>query len=328
MTEPCTARVRGWIDVHAHFALPRSPDELDAGLRAMHAGCFLLPAPFQWTEAAALAHMDRCGIDLQLLSNIPAKLAALQASNDHGAQLVARRPHRFGLLAALPTDDCDAAMSEIARSEALNADGFAVTCCYNGVYLGDPRLAPVWAELDRRGASVFIHPNAYAPGSLGRPSPLLEVAFETARTVVDMLYAAVFRACPNIRFIVAHGGGALPALAGRLGLLGAEPWVPNPHGITRTEIEHQLGQLFYDTAASASAASLRAVLSITSSDHLVYGSDCGVPCSTDRTLEDNLRSLLAFPDLPRAEIDAIGNNALHVFPRLARRLAANPADQH
>ena len=48
MTEPCTARVRGWIDVHAHFALPKSPDELEAGLRAMHAGCFLLPAPFQW----------------------------------------------------------------------------------------------------------------------------------------------------------------------------------------------------------------------------------------------------------------------------------------
>jgi len=322
MTEPSRVCVDGWVDVHAHFALPRTRAELEAGLRTMHAGCFLLPAPFQWTERGALAHMDRCGIGVQLLSNIPFSLEALKASNDYGAQLVARHPHRFGLLAALPTNDCEAALAEVARCDALKADGFAVTCCYNGVYLGDPRLRPVWAELDRRGASVFMHPDAYAPPSLGRPSPLLEVAFETARTVVDMLYAAIFRDFPNIRFVVAHCGGALPALAGRLALLGAEAWVPNPNGITKDEIRQQLRNLFYDTAATGSPPSLRATLSITSCDHLVYGSDCGVPCSTDQTLEENLQSLLAFPDLSRSEIDAIGHNALNVFPRLAQRLAA------
>lgn len=78
-------------------------------------------------------------------------------------------PRSAGLLAALPTDDPGAALAEIARSDAsLSADGFAVTCCYKGVHLGDARLAPVWAELDRRGATVFLHPDAYARPALGR----------------------------------------------------------------------------------------------------------------------------------------------------------------
>jgi 6-methylsalicylate decarboxylase len=56
--------------------------------------------------------------------------------------------------------------------------------------------------------------------------PLIEVAFETARTLVNMLYAGTFRRYPNIKFIASHGGVALPPLADRLELLGTEPWVP------------------------------------------------------------------------------------------------------
>jgi hypothetical protein len=59
------------------------------------------------------------------------------------ATLVAEHPARFGLLAALPTDDCQAALSEVKRAELeLRADGYAVTCRYNGVYLSDPGLEP------------------------------------------------------------------------------------------------------------------------------------------------------------------------------------------
>ncbi len=319
-------RADGWIDVHAHFSLPRTPDELQAGLKMMHAGCFMAPHPFAWSPQMALDHMDRCGIAMQLLSNIPRSLEALRDSNAYGAALVAERPSRFGLLAAVPTDDPDAALAEIARSDAsLSPDGFAVTCCYNGVYLGDARLPPVWAELDRRGATVFLHPDAYARPSLGRPSALLEVAFETARTVVDMLYAGVFRDFPHIRFVVAHCGGALPALAGRLALLGSELWVPNPRGVTQEEIRTQLAGLFFDTAATGTAHTLRPALELAGCDHLVYGSDCGVPCSSEGTLEANLDALLDFPDLTDAELQAVGRNALAVFTALASRLAATPS---
>jgi 6-methylsalicylate decarboxylase len=318
---PVRQRAEGWVDVHAHFSPPKTAEELQAGMALTRLGCFLLPEPFEWTPALALDHMDRWGIGMQLLSNIPKALGALRDSNRYGAELVARYPSRFGLLAALPTDDPDAALAEIARADTeLQADGFAVTCCYSGVYLGDQRLWPVWAELDRRRAAVFVHPDAYAPGVLGRPSALLEVAFETTRTIVDMLYAGLFRDFPNIRFVVAHCGAALPALSGRLALLGAERWVPNPRGLTRDEIKRTLARLFYDTAATASAPTLSPVLAVAGKAQLVYGSDCGVPCSSEATLSENLLSLLNFEEFSAEDVQAIGRRACSLFPSIVARL--------
>jgi predicted TIM-barrel fold metal-dependent hydrolase len=322
---PIRQRAEGWVDVHAHFTTPKTSEELQASLAVARFGCFILPEPFEWTPALALDHMDRWGIAMQLLSYIPKAATALREANRYGAELVATYPTRFGLLLALPTDDPSQALAEIERAGALKADGFAVTCCYNGVYLSDQRLWPVWAELDRRHASVFIHPDAYAPGVQGRPAALLEVTFETGRTVVDMLYAGLFRDFPNVRFVVAHCGAVLPALSGRLALLGAQSWVPNPRGITREEIKGTLARLFYDTAATASATTLRPVLTMAGKGQLVYGSDCGVPCSTEETLSENLLSLLNFEDLDREEIDAIGHRATDIFPGIAARLGCRKA---
>ncbi|MFK0296283.1 amidohydrolase family protein [Streptomyces sp. NPDC090442] len=314
------------IDVHAHFTPPTTPEEREARWHAMRAEQFLAPAPYHWTVEATLDYMDRAGVAMQLLSNIPKTLDALRASNDYGAFLVLQHPLRFGLLAALPTDDPAAALTEIERAGGdLQADGFAVTCVYNGVALGDASLEPVWAELDRRGATVFVHPDAYAPASMGRPSPLLEVAFETARTIVDMLYAGVFRRFPNMRVIVAHCGGALPALAGRLHLLGTEAWVPNPGELDQGEIRDHLARLYLDTAATGTAHTLAPALAMTTPDHLVYGSDSGVPCSTETTLEANRQVLADFTGLPREQLEAIGHNALRLFPKAAARLGRQVA---
>ncbi len=316
------ALANGWMDVHAHFTPPQTPEQADARWKAMRAEKFMVPEPFVWDPDQTLAYMDRAGMAMQLLSNIPQTLDALRASNDHGASLVKRHPSRFGLLAALPTNDTGATLAEIERaSRELHADGFAVTCCYQGVYLGDTQLDPVWAELDRRRATVFCHPNAYAPASLGRPAPLIEVAFETARTMVDMLYAGTFRRFPNIRFVVAHCGGALPALSGRVLALGTEAWVPNPNGLTREEMKETLARLYVDTAATATEHTLAPALAMVGCEHVVYGSDCGVPCSTEQTLANNLASLRAYAGLTAEQIEAIGHNAKRLFPNAAERLA-------
>lgn len=232
--------VNGWIDTHAHFYPPEDDDRREARWELMKAAAWQTTEPPTWDPETTLAYMDRTGIAMQLLSNVPKSASELRASNNHGATLVAEHPTRFGLLAALPTDDCDAALAEVKRAEAeLHADGYAVTCRYNGVYLSDVSLEPLWAELDRLRATVFVHPDAYAGAEMGRPPVIIDVAFETARTVTDMLYKAIFRRYPNIRFVIAHCGGALPALSGRLELLGLERWVPNPAHITPSEQEKQ-----------------------------------------------------------------------------------------
>ncbi|KAI9743527.1 MAG: hypothetical protein M1818_002841 [Claussenomyces sp. TS43310] len=315
-------RLPGWMDVHCHFTPPMTPEETESRWKGMCAEGWHLHAPHKWSLQETLEYMDKRGIAMQMLSNIPRTLDALRESNSYGASLVSSYPSRFGLLAALPTDHCAATLAEIKRAtDELNADGFAVTCCYNGVYLGDPSLEEAMKELDRRSAVVLVHPNAYASQVFGRPAAALEVAFETARTVINMLYAGVFRRYPNIKFIIAHCGGAFPALTGRLSLLGTEAWVPNPNNITKEEIRQQLGSLYLDTAATATAHTLGPALTVVSPDHLVYGSDSGVPCSTSLTVDENLHSLITFAGLTDAQIQDIGiQNPQGLFPTAANRL--------
>jgi 6-methylsalicylate decarboxylase len=313
--------VNRWVDVHAHFSPPLPDEAHDAVVQSMRAACWNIAEAPSWDVARTLSYMDRTGIQMQMLSNIPKWLGGLRTSNDFGADLIRRYPDRFGLLAALPTDDPEAALAEIARADdELGADGYAVTCNYNGVLLSDRALDPVWAELDRRRAVVFAHPDAYTPGAQGRPSALIEVAFETTRTFTDMLYAGLFRRFPDVTFVVAHCGAALPALSGRLTLLGLESWVPNPNGLTAIELTAALNRLYLDTAATCSS-SLAAALAMTTPDQLVYGSDCGVPCTSEATMDRNLEALLNFPDLTDGQKKAIGARALQLFPAAAARVA-------
>ncbi|MBE7212785.1 MAG: amidohydrolase [Gluconacetobacter diazotrophicus] len=311
----------GWIDVHAHFYPPEPPEAHAARLHGLQQGCWCVDEPPAWSVDRTLAAMDRMGIAMQMLSNIPKTLPALRASNEYGASLVRTHPGRFGLLAALPTDDVDAALAEAERAAGeLDADGMAVTFDYNGVLLSDERLEPLWAALNARRAVVFAHPNAYAAGSLGRPCVLLEVAFETARVVTDMLYRGIFRRYPDIRFVVAHCGGALPALSGRLELLGLQDWVPNPHRITPDELRTHLSRLFVDTAATMPTA-LAPALAMTGLDHVVYGSDCGVPCTSEDSMGANIAALRDRCGLTPEQVGFIGRNALTLFPAAARRIA-------
>lgn len=314
-------RLDGWIDVHAHFYSPESETERETRWQAMRQACWCTKQAPTWEPEAILAYMDRRGIQLQLLSNIPKSLDALRRSNDYAASLVRQHPTRFGMLAALPTDNPEAALEEIRRAaDDLGADGFAVTCRYNGVYLSDPSLDPVWAELDRRRATVFAHPDAYGPASFGRPPAVIDVAFETAQTLTDMLYTGTFRRYPDVRFVIAHCGGAFPALSGRLLTLGLEAWVPNPSEITPAEMRQHMRRLYLDTAATMPTG-LAAALSMTTLDKIVYGSDCGVPCTTDATMDANLEALFDQTGLTTEQVRSIGHNALDLFPTVARRLA-------
>ena len=201
------------------------------------------------------------------------------------------------------------------------ADGFAVSTVYNGVMLSDGRLEVVWEELQRRRAVVHVHPNAMAGPSQGRPSPLIEVAFDTCRTAVDMLYKGVFRRYPDITFVFAHCGGALPVLSGRLSLLGTEVWMPNPEKITREEIETQLGRLWVDTAATAKTG-LAPAMRMVGWEHCVYGADCGVPCSTDDTMEENRMAVLEVEKREMGQEGRVGMNGWKLFPAAAKRAKA------
>ena len=113
-------------------------------------------------------------------------------------------------------------------------------------------------------------------------------------------------------------------------ILGTESWVPNPNRLTPREMREHLRRLYLDTAATAPTA-LGPALEMTTPDHLVYGSDCGVPCTTDATMNANIEALLGYSGLPKDALVAIGRNALRLFPDAAQRLRtvnAAPVGSH
>lgn len=310
----------GWLDIHGHFYLPQNEDERKQQIQTMRDSKFMVPFEWEWPMDKTLSYMDSAGIQMQMLSYVPPDLAKLKQANDYAAGLVRKHPTRFGQLAALPTNEPEAALAEIDRARTeLKADGFGVSGVYKDVYLGDERNEPVWKKLNELKATVFVHPNAYAGPKDGRPAPLIEVAFETARVVTDMLYRGVFRRYPDIKFVLGHCGGALPVLSGRLALLGTEPWVPNPERITKAEIKEQLSRLYLDTAATAETG-LQPALKMVGKDHVVYGADCGVPCSTPATMEENRHAVISVAESQGLDGNKIGTNAWKLFPSAAARV--------
>jgi len=305
-----------WIDVHGHFAAP------GAGARPKPVG------GWKFAPETSIAYMEKTGVAAQLLSNYgPATADAMIASNSFGASLVEAHPTQFGLLAQLPMAEPQRAVAEICRGiDALDAEGFAIQSNYAGVYLGDPRFEPVWAELDRREAVLFIHPTplGYEETRLGRPGALIEAPFDTARTVVDMLYAGVFRRHQRFKVVLAHAGGALPALAGRLATLGPYPlgWAANPNEVTAPEMRETFARLYYDTALAGTAHSLDPVLDVTTPDHVLYGADFGAPCTHIGVCDVHLAAVRGYERLSQSQRDALGTNVLPLFPKFAERIGA------
>jgi predicted TIM-barrel fold metal-dependent hydrolase len=133
-------------------------------------------------------------------------------------------------------------------------------------------LAPVLSELDRRGAVVFLHPTStegHEHVDCGRPRPMLEFLFDTARTIVDFILSGNAERYPNLRVIVPHMGGVLPLLAERVELF--RPIMGYQAG--GSSVTETLRRFHYDLAGAPNAEQLSALASISTPERLLYGSD-------------------------------------------------------
>jgi 6-methylsalicylate decarboxylase len=120
-----------------------------------------------------------------------------------------------------------------------------------------------------------------------------------------------------MHLVLAYCGGTLPALAGRLQTLGFEAWVANPNEITREEMQTVFRKLLLDTAAVCPHA---LALEMTTHHQIVYGSACGVACSTKETMNANIQALLSCRGLSAEQNQEIGRHALTLFLTSAARL--------
>jgi aminocarboxymuconate-semialdehyde decarboxylase len=174
---------------------------------------------------------ERQGIDRQIVCLPPFFFAYLadpelgaaicRAGNDALAATVAREPGRFAAFATVPLQSPQAAVAELRRAVGeLGCWGVEIGSSVGGAPLDDPALDVFWAACCELDVPVFMHPHHELGGPLhelpyylgnlwGNPS-------ETGLIAARLIYAGVFERFPQLHMILAHGGGTLAAIAGRL----------------------------------------------------------------------------------------------------------------
>jgi len=311
----------GWVDqLRRHgapeFAVGRRPDGVEA---LIENGSMTMPLiPEMFDLGLRLADMDKDGIDVAVLSltspNVywgSAEVSAetAQIINDAMAEAQTAEPDRIRFIAALPWQYPDAAMAELARARGKGAVGVMVLANIAGMALTDPDFEPVWAEIDRRGLPVFVHPtNSPAPGGMDlgplRLLPTVGFTFDTTLALTRMVLDGFFDRYANLDIIAAHGGGVLPFIASRIDLF-FENTSPAQKKISQPPSTY-LRRIYYD-AVLYDTATLALCMDLGGADRVMFGTD--YPHATD------VPGILEYVgELPADQKQAVfGGNATRLF---------------
>jgi 6-methylsalicylate decarboxylase len=310
------------IDVHLHFLPQRYMREERERVSGYTHGAMTPDRLMSWTPQQALEAMDENGIAFALGSvstpgpwfgDVAAARRLSREWNEAAARTVKDHPGRFGFFACVAPPDPDGALKEIEYAlDTLGADGIGLLSNYDGKPLGDRAFAPVFAELDRRKAVVYVHPTMHVACAAlipGLQPQAIEFPLDTTRTITSLLVTGTLARHPQISFIFSHGGGTLPFLAGRIGeVIGRNKDYAalNPRGVGP-----ELKRLYCDTASATSAPQLAAMLAFYDPAHILFGGD--YPFVSPRHAVEGLD---AYPltAAMRAAIDR--DNALALLPKL------------
>ena len=301
----------GRIDVHQHVL----PPFWIVGLKQRGS----VHRPPAWTPEDAVAYMDSRNIAKGMLSLTAPAISDWTADerpeiarqvNDYTASVVARWPERFGNFATLPLPDIDAALRELAYAyDMLDADGIVLLSNYGDRYLGDPWFEPLWSELNRRAALVFIHPTRSTLRELaGIPAPFLDFPCDTARTANQMVLSGVLDRYPSMRVILSHAGGFVPYAVQRFAACAALM----PGAADAETIVKSFRRFYFDTALSSSPYTIPSLKAFADPSRIVFGSD--FPYGPGGAAEEFTSMLDASVLLSEAERAAINRaNALPLF---------------
>jgi len=309
------------IDIHQHVVPPFWAHALPT-----HGGDPSGTVIPQWSPDSAIDFMDSQQVATGILSLTAPSVIGWDKSerrrmarrvNEYTADLVTKRPDRFGNFATLPLPDAEGALWELEHAlDTLRADGVILLANYAGKYLGEAAFEPIWSELHRRHAVVFVHPGQPPlPTAAGVPGPLVDYPFDTTRAAVQLVLNGIVDRYPGARIILAHAGGFLPYASHRFAELAR---VFRPAAAKPADILATFQRFYFDTALSSGPAALPSLKAFAGSGHMVFGSDfpyapAGIGASFTAKLDaDN--------SLTADEHRAINHgNACALFPRLARR---------
>ena len=285
------------VDVHTHIIIPEYMEVLKAHGAELEE-TFPLP---EWDAGRHITFMDNAGIRTAVLT-MPApqpyygdakeSAECIRRVNEVSAKVKQQYPGRFKFCAALPLPDVDAAIREaIYALDTLGADGVKLATNSRGQYLGDEELDPLMKVLDERNAVIIIHPHRPTPYPekiiATTPLAMYEYPAETTRAVVNMLARNVLVRYPNLKIIVPHCGSFLPLALPRMKSI--LPAMVAQGYMQPIDWEANLSRLYFDLAGNPTVEVLRSLLTLTTPDHILYGSD--YPYLPDAVLRANLQRL-------------------------------------
>ncbi len=325
-----TSFAQGVIDVHSHLIPPEFVSALESEGRLMDEG-FPLP---KYNVESHLKWMNEAGVEtsvLTLAAPQPSSAAVVRETNEAAARIKREHTGRFLFCAALPLPDVDAAIREVKYAlDTLGADGIKLATNVQGQYLGAPELDTLFAVLNERQAVVILHPHRPEPVNreVMKQTPLAmqEYLSETTRAVTNMISRNVLARYPNVKVVVPHCGAYLPLAVPRMKSL--VPVMQANKLVGDIYWDANLAALYYDLAGAHSPEVIRMMLTITTPDHLLYGSD--YPYVAPQVLTQSLARMKQYlttePDLAPFKEMFLWKNAKWLFGQLREKPTAEKTD--
>ena len=305
------------VDVHSHIITPEFVSSLEREGRLMDEG-FPLP---KYDVESHLRWMDEAGVQTSVLTlAAPQSTSAdvVRQTNESAARIKKEHPGRFLFCAALPLPDVSKALEEAKYAlDVLKADGIKLATNVGGQYLGAPVLDTLFAFLNERKVVVILHPHRPEPVNrqLMQQTPLAmqEYLAETTRAVANMISRNVLARYPQLKVVVPHCGAYLPLAVPRMKSL--TPVMQVNKMVGEIDYEANLRALYYDLAGAHSPEVIRMLLTITTPDHLLYGSDYPyvAPQVLTKSLERMRKYLSDEPDFSPIREMILYKNAYQLF---------------
>ena len=320
---------QGVIDVHSHIITPEFVSALENEGRLMDEG-FPLP---KYNVENHLKWMDEAGVQtsvLTLAAPQPSSAEVVRQTNEAAARIKKEHPGRFLFCAALPLPDVSKSIEEAKYAlDVLKADGIKLATNVDGQYLGTPELDTLFSVLNERKAVVILHP--HRPEPVNRqvmqqtPLAMQEYLSETTRAVTNMISRNVLARYNNLKVVVPHCGAYLPLAIPRMKSL--TPVMQANKMVGEIDYEANLRTLYYDLAGAHSPEVIRILLTITTPDHLLYGSD--YPYVAPQILTQSLARMKDYlskePDLAPFKDMILWKNAKWLFEQSGEKPSAATA---
>ena len=210
--------------------------------------------------------------------------------SDGMAELCQKYPGRFpSFIASVAMRDPDGAVDEARRAvQQLGACGIQIYSNVAGKALDAPEFRPVFAEMNRLGKPVWIHParTAKFPDYQTEPESLYEIwwtfgwPYESSAAMARIVFSKILDEMPELKIIIHHAGGMVPFFEGRVGpgwdQLGMRTsnvdYRPLLKELKRRPFDYF--KMFYaDTATFGSKSALVCALDFFGADHILFASD-------------------------------------------------------